>query len=156
MPILEPMGTRSNYDDNIFYIQAWLKTLRMTWKLELDSDLFLHRVMDNILFTHELLSKLHHRLMSNAQYIHRMEHMRLLLLAKKDFLTFLEDLQKAEGTFARQLASCSDQLEQCHVVHSADCAQIESAFESRPSNENDETDIISLDEYRLLFKDTMD
>lgn len=150
------MGTRSNYDDNLFFLQSWLKTLRMSLKLELDPELFLHKSLDIVLFIHETLARLHQKLVANTQYIHRLEHLRLLLLAKKDFLIFLDELNRPGTDFLEQLASCRDQLDQCRAIHERECGEIEDILDASLATDAEETDIISTDEYHFLFKDTED
>ena len=150
------MSARINYDDNLFYINSWLKHLRTSLNLDMDSDLFLHKIVEDILFIHDVLMKLHSNLMKNAFFINRLEILRMLVLAKKEFVHFLEELQLNSSAFAENLVPFHEQFIQCRNIHYKDIEQVTDILEKEAGINQEESDIISNDEYRYLFKQEED
>lgn len=146
------MSARINYDDNLFYVNTWLRQLHSSLNLDMDSDIFLHKIVEDILFIHEVLMKLNSTLMKNAFFINRLEYLRMLVLAKKEFVQFLEELQMNSSAFAGNLLPFHGQFSQCRNVHYADIEEITDILERESGVNQEESDIISSDEYRYLFK----
>lgn len=146
------MGVRLNYDDNLFYINAWLKQLRAGIQLEIDGEMFLHKIVEDILFIHDCLMKLNTMLIKNPHFIQRLEFLRMLVLSKKEYVRFIEDLRNSDKGFAPLLAPFLDQFEQCRAIHRMDIIEITEILEAESGIEKEESDIISMDEYRFLFK----
>lgn len=152
VPIIFKMSARINYDDNLFYINSWLKQLRISLNLDMDSDIFLHKIVEDILFIHDVLMKLHATLIKNAVFINRLENLRMLVLSKKEFVRFLEELQINSSAFAENLVPFHEQFIQCRNVHFKDIETISDILEKEAGVNQEESDIISSDEYRYLFK----
>ncbi len=146
------MSARINYDDNLFYVSSWLKQLRTANKLDIDSDIFLHKIVEDILFIHEVLRKLNVNLQKNEAFIHRLEYLRMLVLTKKEYVHFIEELQVTTSAFAENLIPFHEQFMQCRNVHCEDIQTITSILEQEAGFDKEESDIISSDEYRFLFK----
>jgi hypothetical protein len=145
------MGARINYDDNLFYVSCWLKQLRAATSLDIDSDIFLHKIVEDILFIHDVLMKLNLNLQRNEAFIHRLEYLRMLVLTKKEFVHFLEELSSAGTGFAANLTPFHDQFMQCRGIHHQDIQTISAILEQEAGLDKEESDIISSDEYRFLF-----
>jgi hypothetical protein len=152
LPIVTTMSARINYDDNLFYVSQWLKQLRAANRLDIDSDIFLHKIVEDILFIHEVLRKMSLNLQKNDSFIHRLEFLRMLVLTKKEFVQFLEELQVTTSAFAENLIPFHDQFMQCRNIHYEDIQNITDILENEAGFDKDESDIISSDEYRFLFK----
>ena len=146
------MGARINYDDNLFYVSSWLKQLRAANSLDIDSDIFLHKIVEDILFIHDVLMRLNLNLQKNETFIHRLEYLRMLVLTKKEFVHFLEELQQNTSAFAENLIPFHDQFGQCRNIHHQDIQTITSILEHEAGFDKEESDIISSDEYHFLFK----
>ena len=146
------MSARINYEDNLFYVNSWLKQLRAANRLDIDSDIFLHKIVEDILFIHEVLRKLNLNLQKNDALINRLEYLRMLVLAKKEFVQFLEELTVTTSAFAENLVPFHDQFMQCRNIHHEDIQTITAILEEEAGFDKEESDIISSDEYRFLFK----
>jgi hypothetical protein len=145
------MSARINFEDNLFYVRAWLKQLRAANRLDIDADIFLHKIVEDILFIHEVLRKLNLNLQRNEAFIQRLDYLRLLVLAKKEFVLFIEELQMDTSAFAENLIPFHDQFMQCRNIHWEDIQAITAILEHEAGMDKEESDIISSDEYRFLF-----
>lgn len=146
------MSARINYEDNLFYVSNWLKQLHAANRLDIDADIFLHKIVEDILFIHEVLRKLNLNLQKNEAFIHRLEYLRMLVLTKKEFVQFIEELQMNTSAFAEHLVPFHDQFMQCRNTHYEDIQTITGILEQEAGFDKEESDIISSDEYRFLFK----
>jgi len=130
--------------------------LSMVFKLELDGELMLQKVLDDIMYLHEILLKIYQKLSANPQYIHKLELLRHVLFTKQEFISFLDTALQASNSFGKQLFSFSGQFLQCQQIHRDHCDEISALLNSDSDKENEEIDIISSDEYQMLFNDTED
>ncbi len=146
------MSNPSNFEDNLFFVSARLRHLQDGLQLELDPDLFLHRYVEDILFVHDMLTRINLQLIKNTFFINRLPCLRILLLTKKDFIGFLDSVELHDEGFALHLNPFQNQLSQCRSSHQSDISLIHDILDQQLDIKQEEQDIISKDEYNFLFK----
>jgi hypothetical protein len=145
------MATKVNYEDNLFYIHTFVKTLRGGMQLELDADYFRDKVVEDIFFVDRTLGQIYEALRTNNYLINRRDHLRELMRVKRGFADLLSGLVDGELEWAGELASYRDTLADARDRHVRDITDIQSLMEGgRPVEEPQ--DIVSQDEYRFLFQ----
>lgn len=76
----------------------------------------------------------------------------MLVLSKKEFVRFLEEVQVNSSAFAENLVPFHEQFNQCRNIHYKDIEAITDILEKESGINQEESDIISSDEYLYLFK----
>jgi len=146
------MAIRTNYEDDIFFLNASIRSLRTGIALDLDTEYFLDRIVNSILFQHDILSKLHTSLKRNVYLIQRTEYLRLLIMAKREFVKFIDDLPTSGSSMIDELSPFMAQFQQCRAQQNEEIIFIQEILDGNDSNSKEQVDIISQDEYQFLFQ----
>jgi len=146
------MATRTNYDDNIFYIQTIIKTLKSAVTLDVDGEYFRDKVVEDIFFVDGILLRILTSLRDNPHLIHRVDYLRSLLRAKTAFVEFLDDLIEAKTGLSTELTAYMAKLKNCRTSNRKDIAEIHTLLSNGDSVEPAE-DLVSQEEFRFLLED---
>ena len=146
------MTTQTNYDDNIFYLQFLIKTLRSGLRLDIDPDYFRDKTVEDIFFIDRTIQQIYEALKANNYLINRADHLRELVRAKRAFCDFLEESMNEELPFPGYLSGFYAKLSSTREHHARDMADIQGLMEGRSPAEEPKN-IVSQDEYRFLFQD---
>ena len=146
------MAAQINYEDNLYCLAMSLKNIRISLGLEVDRELFLQKVVNDIIFYDSVLQKLYQSLIQNTFLIRRLELLRLVLLAKKDFIQFLDDINTIDSSFAKDLDAFSNQLLQCRERNNENIHDIQSLLLGPDQGNQQSEDLITSDEYKYLFQ----
>ncbi len=147
------MAARVNYEDNIFYLSTIIKTLSTGVSLDIDSNIFREKVIEDIAFVHSSITRLHNSLRDNAYLIRRTEYMRDLSRAVQLFISLLEKLQDHDTPFHEAIAETESTFHRYHNEQLGMQRELTRVLSSAPSRTDEQEDIISQDEYRFLFED---
>ncbi len=150
------MAARVNYEDNIFYLSSLIKTLSTGVSLDIDSEIFREKIIEDVAFVHATISRLHDSLRDNVYLIRRMEYMRDLSRAVQLFIEFLEKIDNPETPFYAALAETETTFKRYHDEQQRMQRELTRALRSSPSRTEEQEDIIGRDEYRFLFEDSTD
>jgi hypothetical protein len=147
------MTTKIHYSDNIFYLETLLKTIKTGVSLEIDSDYFKTKIMEDILFTGAAFSRTYAALKLNAHLINKNEYLRSFLRAKRNFVNLLEDILAKRLPFAAHLESGFPQFTVFRAEQIRDIAEIKAQIEKdHREDSSSKRDVISGEEFRFLFK----
>lgn len=149
------MATKVNYDDNLFYVHALVRTLRNGLQLELDADYFRDKIVEDVFFIHRTLQQIYESLRTNNYLINRRDHLRELMRVKRAFADLLGAILDGELPWAGNLAHYRDTLSTSRDEHVREITDIQSLMEGGAPAE-DPQDIVSQDEYRFLFEASQD
>lgn len=145
------MAAHTNYDDDIFFLQTMVKTLRTGLTLEVDRSLFRDKVIEDLLFVDKTLQRISGSLEASHYLIRRSEYLRDLLRAKRAFADFLDEIIAGSLPFAANLDSVVDALQSARTQHVRDIADIQTAMD-REGESGEPQDVVSQDEYRFLLR----
>lgn len=145
------MAAHTNYDDDIFFVQTIVKSLRTGLTLELDTSLFKDKVVEDILFVDKTLQRILQSLDANHYLIRRSEYLRDLLRAKRAFADFLNDVTGERLPFASHLASERESLQAAREQHIRDIADLQTAMD-RADESPEAEDVVGQDEFRFLLQ----
>jgi hypothetical protein len=147
------MTTKIHYGDNIFYLETLLKTVKTGAALEIDSEYFKAKILEDILFIAGAFSRIFASLESNPRLIKKNEYLRGFLRAKRNFVSLLEDLLGKKLPFAACLESGFPQFMVFRAEQMRDIAKIKAYIEKhRREDQSSESDVISGEEFRFLLK----
>jgi hypothetical protein len=149
------MAAKVNYGDNLFYILALTRSVRAGLQLEIDPDYFRSKMIDDIMFLHRTLEHLHEALQTNTFLIHRNEHLRELMRAKRGFADLLGEILDRSLPFSRHLSDFTAKLTGIREQHVGDIADIQSSMSTKPVGDEPQN-VVGEDEYRFLFQKNAD
>lgn len=147
----ENVAAHTNYDDDIFFVQALVKSLKAGLTLEIDADLFRDKVIEDILFADGTLARIYQSLDTNRFLVRRAEYLRDLLRAKRAFADFLEEITSGRLSFSSELESVRSTLTEARIRHVREIADIQTAMDQDAASPEPQ-DIVSQDEFRFLLK----
>jgi hypothetical protein len=145
------MATKVNYEDNLFFLHSLIKGLRGGLQLELDTDFFRDKIVEDVFFIDRTLHQIYETLRVNSYLINRRDHLRELMRVKRGFADLLADLVDARLPWAENLVSFMDKLAAAREQHVRDITDIQGLMEGGVPAE-EPSDVVSRDEYRFLFE----
>lgn len=146
------MTARVNYDDNIFFVQTMIKTLRSALTLDVDPEMFKDKALEDIFFVDSVLMKIFSQLRDNPSLIRRAEHLKALLRAENAFLDFLSDTLAAERPLAEALSPFSHKLRACRSSHQGTRSEVQTMLHG-PDSHGPEEDVVSQEELGFLLQE---
>lgn len=146
------MAAMTNYEDNIFFLNTIVKTLRSGVTLDIDPDYFREKIVEDIFFVDSSLARIYSSLKENVHMIRRTEYLRDLMRAKKIFVDFLSEILDGEMAFSPHLDSYFSKLRAARSEHLADIQAIHNMLDEPEMAEPEEADTISKAEYQFLFQ----
>jgi hypothetical protein len=146
------MNARVNYDDNIFFVQTMIKTLRSALALDIDPELFKDKALEDIFFVDSVLMKIFSQLRDNPNLIRRTEYLKALLRAENAFGDFLTDAISAERPLAEALSPFSHKLRACRSSHQTTLSEVQTMLRG-PEKPSPEEDVVSQEELGFLLQE---
>ncbi len=147
------MAAKTNFDDNIFFINTVVKMLKAGVSLDIDPEYFREKMIEDIFFVDSSLSRIYAALKENEHLIRRGEYLRNLVRAKRIFADFLTDLLEGDLAFAANLESYFSKFRAARSEHLADVQEIHHLLDRPAQPEGEEEDTISREEYRFLLQE---
>ena len=146
------MATKIHYEDNIYYLEILLKTIRNGLLLEIDAEYFRERILDDILFLGSSMGKIYASLKANSRLIKKIDYLRSLLRAKRDFIALVEDILAKKLPLAAEFTAGFPRLKICRAEQARDAEEIKTFIENRRQEDSSsESDLISGEEFRFLL-----
>ena len=145
------MASTVNYDDNLFHIMAITRTLRSGLQLDIDAQLYLDRVVEDLLFIDATLERVHEELRDSRYLINRRDHLRQLMRAKRAYSDLLGEILNGQTAFRVELSRIRSKLEAAHDQQQRDIDEIRDDME-QVGGEDDQHTIVSQDEFRFLLQ----
>ena len=145
------MASTVNYDDNLFHIMAITRTLRSGLQLDIDAQLYLDRVVEDLLFIDATLERVHEELRDSRYLINRRGHLRQLMRAKRAYSDLLGEILNGQTAFRVELSRIRSKLEAAHDQQQRDIDEIRDDME-QVGGEDDQHTIVSQDEFRFLLQ----
>jgi len=147
------MSQKIHYQDNIFFITILLKTLKDGLSLDIDSDFFLDKVLEDLDFIDSAIYRLTKELLSNERLIDRAEYLRETFGAEKQFSQLLSLLLNGEIAFSKEMTSFMNRLSDLQDKHRALQQEIMESLHSGILDERDDVDVVSQDELSELLRE---
>jgi hypothetical protein len=146
------MAVKIHYEDDLYFLQSHIKTLQSGIELEIDTDLFGEKIIEDIFFIDGMLLRLFGTLKENPMVLKRREYLRSLLRTKNTFLEFLERLRDSPFGKSEFTGQYLEKLRACEDSNRSDVQQIRQILQGHHSQAPDE-DVVSQEEFRSLLSD---
>ena len=147
------MAEKLYYDDNIFYLNEIITTIEDALKLEIDSGLYLDKLVDDLLFVEATLARLYGSLMENQMLIRRSEHLHRLLRSKQQFCELLESISARQVAIGSDLVPFFPKFRELIAEQREHISDIQSLLHTSETAPEQAEDMVSQEEFRILMGD---
>ncbi len=145
------MAIRVHYEDDIFHIVSMIKTISSGIELDIDSDVFGDKVIEDVVFLDRTILTLADSLKENTHLIRRTEYLRSLLRAEKLFVSLLDTLVAGHTSFTIALADQKSRFVQMRDARLAESDELRTIIENRPA-EPHTPELVSDEEFSFLLR----
>ena len=150
------MAEKLYYDDNIFYLNEIVANLDDAVRLDIDSDLFLDKVVDDIMFVETTLGRLYVSLNENDLLIRRAEHLKRIMRSKHLFAELLENIIAGNSSLGKNLYPFFPKFKELINEQHAHIDEIQRLLSSSADEAVKNEDMVSQEEFRILLDDNAD
>ena len=147
------MTTKIHYDDNIFYLDSMVKTVKSGLSLDIDPEYFIDKVIEDILFLDSALLRTFASLKANFYLIKRVEHLRGLLRTDRNFLDLIDSVLERKFAFSSHLEPFFEKFRVSRSEHLAASGDMKRLLEESREESSHGEDIISPAEFHFLLKE---
>ncbi len=147
------MAEKLYYDDNIFFLNEIITTIEGALKLEIDSGLYLDKLVDDILFVEATLARLYGSLMQNQLLIRRSEHLRRLLRSKQQFCELLDTICDGHVSIGPDLIPFFPKFRELMSEQRNHIEDIHGLLHTSIAAPEQTEDMVSQEEFRILMAD---
>jgi hypothetical protein len=148
------MAKRIHFEDDIFYLHACIRIARDALALDLDSEFFLDKTMEDLVFIDTTLARLLKELLENERLIERKEQLLNLAETEERFGALIAALQTGQGSIAAGLAPFSERFAEFRSASLRRRAEIDGATAFGGRGTEDDSALVSPFELNELLKDT--
>jgi len=146
------MAKRIHFEDDIFYLNLLIRTFRDGLELDLDTELFLTRAIDDLGFIDDSLERLLEELSGNERLIERGEQLLNLQESEERFADALSRVLSGRGSLAEALLPFSERFGELRTKSLRRRALIDGATAFK-SDTADDPYVVSQMELNELLKD---
>ena len=147
------MAEKLYYDDSIFYLNEIITTIDDGIRLDIDSGLFLDKLVEDILFVESTLARLYGSLRENDSLIRRSEHIRRLLRSKQKFSELLQEITSNNAPIGADLMPFFPKFTELIAEQRGHIDEIHSLLKTSVSAPEQSEDMVSQEEFRILMED---
>lgn len=147
------MTEKIYYDDNIFYLNEIIRTLSDGVRLDIDTELFLDKLVEDILFVESTLTRLFGSLQNNDLFIKRSENLKKLIRTKSLYADLLESIFLGKVPVSKHLMPFFPKFTDLCEAQRKSINDIQSLLSASVTAVGENTDTVSQEEYRFLLSE---
>ncbi len=140
-----------HYEDDIFYLTSMVKRISDGIKLELDTSLFLNKILEEIAFLSRSIEYFMESLQSTKLKVNRLNYLKNMYKLNKLFVEMLNNILTEQVPFAQNLKNHFQHLSSLRDRHIEHESAIKDALNAGKSPAGQENEILSEEEYKILF-----
>jgi len=148
------MAEKIYYDDNIFYLNEIISNIDDGIRLDIDSGLFLDKLVEDILFVESTLARLYGSLQENDKLIRRGEHLRRLVRSKLKFSELLEDIVQHRVPISENLVPFYPKFHELISEQQDHLDEIRAQLTTANGSADEGEDVVSQEEIRFLLMES--
>ena len=145
------MTRRVNYEDNIFYLTLVFKGIAAGLKLNIDTELYRDRILEDIRFLDRTCSSIYQSLKANHLMIDRLAHLKGLLKLNSSLMALLKDILDERFPMASALEQDFDLLQRIQSNREAELAGLKEMTSRLGESGSDQEQIVSEQEFKFLL-----
>ena len=147
------MLQKINYKSTLEFLSLTIHALETGFQLEIDADLFLDKILEDLLFTDSILSRLFHQLRDNPYLHRRSEYLDQLEKTKGKFIQLINRIISKGNFLGEPLELYLPTLQTCLSGQTAELASLKSLLqEAKTRNLGVAEEVISPLEYQFLLE----
>ena len=145
------MTRRVNYEDNIFYLTLIFKGISASLLLNIDTDLYRDRIIEDIRFLDKTSASIYQSLKANHLMIDRFTHLKGLQKLNSKVIALLEDILEERFPLASSLEQDFDLLQRIQSNRETELAGINEMITKQKESTDDQEPIVSEEEFKFLL-----
>ena len=145
------MTRRVNYEDNIFYLTLIFKGISASLLLNIDTDLYRDRIIEDIRFLDKTSASIYQSLKANHLMIDRFTHLKGLQKLNSKVIALLEDILEERLPLASSLDQDFDLLQRIQSNRETELAGINEMITKQKGSTDDQEPIVSEEEFKFLL-----
>ena len=145
------MAEKIYYDDNIFYLNEIISNIDDGIRLDIDTKLYLDKLVEDILFVESILARLYGSLQENDKLIRRSEHLKRLVRSKVKFLDLLDDIVQQRVPISDNLVPFYPKFNELIREQQDHLDEIRAQLSTSNGSTEEDEDIVSQEEIRFLL-----
>ena len=145
------MAEKIYYDDNIFFLNEIISNIDDGIRLDIDTELYLDKLVEDILFVESILTRLYGSLQENDKLIRRSEHLRRLIRSKLKFSELLEDIVHQRVSISENLVPFYPKFNELISQQQNHLDEIRAQLSTSNGSTEEDGDIVSQEEIRFLL-----
>ena len=139
------------YDEDLFYLNEVIHTISDGFRLDLQSALFVDKIVDDIMFVENTIAILYGALMENELVIKRAEHLKRLVQTKVQFADMLEGVVRGDHRFGDAIAPFYSRFGEMAAGQRESAESAMTEVRSTKNTEMSTPDVVSEQEIRFLL-----
>jgi len=139
-----------HYDDSIFFIRSLIRTLHDAIRLNVNTEYFADKILEDILFINASIQKIYGSLKNNSLLIRRNVYYHSMMKLKEAYVHFLDELRSTRSGFGNSFEHMRTKFKLILENNLKDLQDIRD-FISGTETEEVEGDTISRDELHYLM-----
>lgn len=149
------MAKRIHFEDNIFFINLLIRSIRDAGQLELDPELFMLKLMDDLRFVDRILNTLLAELLANSRLLERQEQLVNIAETEERYMAVLNTIVNGHGYWARDLGPLVEDIELIKQSSRKRCSTILAETAVAPNRDEDQAVVSSFELNELLRGDDL-
>jgi len=142
-----------NYKATLDFLSLTIHALGTGIQLDIDPDLFLDKVLEDLLFIDSILSRLFHQLRDNPYLNRRVEYLVQLEKTKEEFIQLITQILNRGAFFSEPLEPYLPTLQTCLSGQNKELDALKSILQDIKSHSlPEEKEVISPLEYQFLLE----
>jgi hypothetical protein len=145
------MTRRVNYEDNIFYLTLVYKAVAAGLKLNIDTELYRDRILEDIRFLDRTSSNIYQSLRADHLMIDRLTHLKGMQKLNTSLIALLEEILEERLPLASALEQDFDLLQRIQSNREAELVGLKEMLSKLADSSSDEEQIVSEQEFKFLL-----
>jgi uncharacterized pyridoxamine 5'-phosphate oxidase family protein len=147
----KPMINIIHYDDDIFFLTAMVKRLFEGLKLELDSSLFLNKILEEIAFISRSIEHFMESLKSTKLKVNRLNYLKNMYKLNTLFIEMLNAVLTEQVAFAQNMKNHFPHLTTLRDRHLDHESALKDELNAGKSPGGQDHEVLSEEEYKILL-----
>jgi hypothetical protein len=140
-----------NYDDNIFFLQLLIKSLKDGLKLDLSAGYFVQKIAQDIFFYATTIDHMYKKLKTNNHLLNRIDYLKNMQRLKMLFNEMLDDILSKRAPLALSFGSYTERLSEILRQNEDDVIDIRSILSCERGERFEQESLVSPEEFKHLL-----
>ena len=140
-----------NYEEDIFFLNLMLKSLKDGLKLDIDPAFFTKKVKEDIHFMTSIINHIFRSLTDNTHMLKRLEYLKSLQRLMQQFLNLLEEICRGKYHFSQALENSFEEYKATCLNYENNIRTIREILADLDEIQPEQENIVSQEEFKFLL-----